>query len=164
MELYFQFVKGLLFPFLIGLSFHFISFSVLLFSILSPFRSQSTIGFLPIFLKVQSGKITVWSVKVKVVQKPSFLSNWKISKKNETFQPFRLGLLASKFYLIPILFHLQWIQAINPHTVFRRVKSAVSLKWQVGFENCMKIAPIFTIIFTSKMLIRLPSHLWNILF
>ena len=31
------------------------------------------------------------------------------------------------------------------------VKSAVSLKWQVGFENDMKITPIFTIIFSSKM-------------
>ena len=39
------------------------------------------------------------------------------------------------------------------HTV-HTVKSAVSLKWQVGFENDMKITPIFTIIFTSKMLIR----------
>ena len=39
------------------------------------------------------------------------------------------------------------------HTV-HTVKSAVSLKWQVGFENDMKITPIFTIIFSSKMLIR----------
>ena len=34
------------------------------------------------------------------------------------------------------------------------VKSAVSLKWQVGFENDMKITPIFTINFSSKMLIK----------
>ena len=34
------------------------------------------------------------------------------------------------------------------------VKSAVSLKWQVGFENVMKITPIFTINFSSKMLIK----------
>ena len=34
------------------------------------------------------------------------------------------------------------------------VKSAVSLKWQVGFENDMKITPIFTITFSSKMLIK----------
>jgi len=34
------------------------------------------------------------------------------------------------------------------------VKSAVSLKWQVGFENDMKIALIFTVAFSSKMLIR----------
>ena len=39
------------------------------------------------------------------------------------------------------------------HTV-HTVKSAVSLKWQVGFENDMKITPIFTITFSSKMLIR----------
>jgi hypothetical protein len=31
------------------------------------------------------------------------------------------------------------------------VKSAVSLKWQVGFENGMKMTPIFIIIFISKM-------------
>ena len=43
------------------------------------------------------------------------------------------------------------------HTV-HTVKSAVSLKWQVGFENDMKMAPIFTIIFTSKMLTLGPSH------
>ena len=34
------------------------------------------------------------------------------------------------------------------------VKSAVSLKWQVEFENDMKITPIFTITFSSKMLVR----------
>ena len=39
------------------------------------------------------------------------------------------------------------------HTV-HTVKSSISLKWQVGFENDMKITPIFTIIFSSKMLIR----------
>ena len=33
-------------------------------------------------------------------------------------------------------------------------KSAVSLKWQVGFENEMKITPIISITFSSKMLIR----------
>ena len=33
------------------------------------------------------------------------------------------------------------------------VKSAVSLKWQVGFETDMKMTPFFTIIFISKMLI-----------
>ena len=38
------------------------------------------------------------------------------------------------------------------HTV-HTIKSAVSLKWQVGFENDMKITPIFTIIFVSKILI-----------
>ena len=38
------------------------------------------------------------------------------------------------------------------HTV-HTVKSAVSLKWQVGFEKDMKMTPIFTIIFIAKMLI-----------
>ena len=38
------------------------------------------------------------------------------------------------------------------HTV-HTVKSDVSLKWQVGFENDMKMTPIFTIIFVSKILI-----------
>ena len=39
------------------------------------------------------------------------------------------------------------------HTV-HTAKLAVSLKWQVGFENDMKITPIFTITFSSKMLIK----------
>ena len=39
------------------------------------------------------------------------------------------------------------------HTV-HTVKSAVSLKWKVGFKNDMKITPIFTITFSSKMLIK----------
>ena len=43
------------------------------------------------------------------------------------------------------------------HTV-HTVKSAVSLKWQVGFENGMKMTPIFIIIFISKMLIKQISH------
>ena len=34
------------------------------------------------------------------------------------------------------------------------IKSVVSLKWSVGFENDMKITPIFTITFSSKMLIK----------
>ena len=49
------------------------------------------------------------------------------------------------------------------HTV-HTVKLAVSLKWQVGFENDMKITPIFTIIFSSKMLSDSALHHWNILF
>ena len=49
------------------------------------------------------------------------------------------------------------------HTV-HTVKLAVSLKWQVGFENDMKITPIFTINFSSKMLIKSASHHWKILF
>ena len=43
------------------------------------------------------------------------------------------------------------------HTV-HTVKSAVDLKWQVGFENGMKLTPIFTIIFISKMLTLGPLH------
>ena len=39
------------------------------------------------------------------------------------------------------------------HTV-HTVKSAIYLKWSVGFENDMKITPIFTITFSSKMLIK----------
>ena len=34
------------------------------------------------------------------------------------------------------------------------VKSAVSLKWQVRIQNDKKITPIFTITFSSKMLIK----------
>ena len=49
------------------------------------------------------------------------------------------------------------------HTV-HTVKSAVSLKWQVGFENDMKLTPVFTIIINSKMLIKSALHHWNILF
>jgi hypothetical protein len=41
---------------------------------------------------------------------------------------------------------------IGNHQGFRGVKSAVSLKWHVGFENGMKMTPIFTTIFISKML------------
>ena len=43
------------------------------------------------------------------------------------------------------------------HTL-HTVKSAVALKWQVEFKNDMKMAPIFTIIFISKMLTLGPSH------
>ena len=49
------------------------------------------------------------------------------------------------------------------HTV-HTVKSAVSLKWQVGFENDMKLTPVFTIIINSKMLIKSVFHHWKILF
>ena len=44
------------------------------------------------------------------------------------------------------------------------VKSALSLKWQVGFENEMKLTPVFTITINSKMLIKSVLHHWNILF
>ena len=49
------------------------------------------------------------------------------------------------------------------HTV-HTVKSVVPLKWQVGFENDMKLTPVFTIIINSKMLIKSALHHWNILF
>ena len=45
----------------------------------------------------------------------------------------------------------------NPTDHFRGTADftlAVSLKWQVGFKNDMKITPIFTITFSSKMLIK----------
>ena len=44
------------------------------------------------------------------------------------------------------------IQLTLPYVL--NVESAVSLKWSVGFENDMKITPIFYITFSSKMLIR----------
>ena len=47
------------------------------------------------------------------------------------------------------------IQLTLPYVLYvLNVKSAVSLKWSVGFENDMKITPIFTITFSSKMLIK----------
>ena len=49
------------------------------------------------------------------------------------------------------------------HTV-HTVKSAVALKWQVGFESDMKLTPVFTIIINSKMLIKSALHQWNTLF
>ena len=67
--------------------------------------------------------------------------------------------------------HFQFLLAISElqltlhkvHTV-HTVKSAVALKWQVGFENDMKLTPVFTIIINSKMLIKSALHHWNILF
>ena len=54
-----------------------------------------------------------------------------------------------------ILLAISEIQLTLPYVLYvLYVKSAVSLKWQVGFENDMKITPIFTITFSSKMLIR----------
>ena len=57
--------------------------------------------------------------------------------------------------------HFQILQTISKiqltlhkvHTV-HTVKSAVSLKWHVGFKNDMKITPIFTVTFSSKMLLK----------
>ena len=64
--------------------------------------------------------------------------------------------------------HFQILLAISEvqltlHKV-HTVKSAVALKWQVGFENGIKMTPIFTIIFNSKMLIKSALHHWNIIF
>ena len=54
-----------------------------------------------------------------------------------------------------ILLAISEIQLTLPYVPYvLNVKSAVSLKWQVGFENDMKITPIFTITFSSKMLIK----------
>ena len=67
--------------------------------------------------------------------------------------------------------HFQTLLAISElqltlhkvHTV-DTVKSAVALKWQVGFENDMKLTPVFFIIINSKMLIKSALYYWNILF
>ena len=64
--------------------------------------------------------------------------------------------------------HFQILLAISEvqltlHIV-HTVKSAVPLKWQVGFENAMKMTPIFTIIFISKILFDSALYYWNILF
>ena len=54
-----------------------------------------------------------------------------------------------------ILLAISEIQLTLPYVPYvLNVKSAVSLKWSVGFENDMKITPIFTITFSSKMLIK----------
>ena len=54
-----------------------------------------------------------------------------------------------------ILLTISEIQLTLPYVLYvLYVKSAVSVKWQVGFENDMKITPIFTINFSSKMLIK----------
>ena len=54
-----------------------------------------------------------------------------------------------------ILLAISEIQLTLPYVLYvLYVKSAVSLKWSVGFENDMKITPIFTITFSSKMLIK----------
>ena len=53
------------------------------------------------------------------------------------------------FQILPTISEVQ-LTLLTVLTVLR-VKSAVPLKWQVGFENGMKMIPIFTIIFISKM-------------
>ena len=62
---------------------------------------------------------------------------------------------ADSEYLGKILLAISEIQLTLPYVLYvLYVKSAVSLKWSVGFENDMKITPIFTITFSSKMLIK----------
>ena len=64
-----------------------------------------------------------------------------------------------------ILLAISELQLTLPYVLYvLDVKSAVALKWQVGFENGIKMTPIFTIIFNSKMLIKCALHHWNILF
>ena len=54
-----------------------------------------------------------------------------------------------------ILLAISEIQLTLPYVPYvLNVKSAVPLKWSVGFENDMKITPIFTITFSSKMVIK----------
>ena len=69
------------------------------------------------------------------------------------------------FHHFQILLAISEIQLTlhKVHTI-HTVKSAVSLKWQVGFENDMKLTPVFTIIINSKMLLKSALHHWNILF
>ena len=65
--------------------------------------------------------------------------------------------------------HFQIICAISElqltlhqvHTV-HTVKSAVALKWQVGFENGIKMTPIFTIIFNIEEVLKNKPSLYNI--
>ena len=61
-------------------------------------------------------------------------------------------LFSCHFQILLAIFEIQ-LTLHKVHTV-HTVKSAVSLKGQVGFENDMKITPIFTITFSSKMLIK----------
>ena len=75
------------------------------------------------------------------------LSNWHFWAKND-------GENRCHFHAIfKSYMPFQRYELIYPPKAFRRVKSAVPLKWQVGFENGTKMTPIFTIIFSSKMLI-----------
>ena len=65
----------------------------------------------------------------------------------------KIGVIFMSF--LNYLLAISEIQLTLPYVLYvLYVKSAVSLKWQVGFENDMKITPIFNIIFSSKMLIR----------
>ena len=71
-------------------------------------------------------------------------------------------LISCHFQILLAISELQ-LTLHKVHTV-HTVKSAVALKWQVGFENDMKLTPVFTIIINSKMLIKSALHYWNILF
>ena len=65
-------------------------------------------------------------------------------------------LISCHFQILLTISELQ-LTLHQVHTV-HTVKSAVALIWQVGFENGMKMTPIFTIIFNSKMLIKSALH------
>ena len=71
-------------------------------------------------------------------------------------------LISCHFQILLAISELQ-LTLHKVHTV-HTVKSAVALKWQVEFENDMKLTPVFTIIINSKMLIKSVFHHWNILF
>ena len=71
-------------------------------------------------------------------------------------------LISCHFQILLAISELQ-LTLHKVHTV-HTVKSAVALKWQVGFENDMKLTPVFTIRINSKMLIKSALHQWNILF
>ena len=71
-------------------------------------------------------------------------------------------LISCHFQILLAISELQ-LTLHKVHTV-HTVKLAISLKWQVGFENDMKLTPVFTIIINSKMLIKSALHQWNILF
>ena len=71
-------------------------------------------------------------------------------------------LISCHFQILLAISELQ-LTLHKVHTV-HTVKSAIALKWQVGFENDMKLTPVFTIITNSKMLIKSALHQWNILF
>ena len=71
-------------------------------------------------------------------------------------------LFSCRFQILLVVSEIQ-LTLYEVHTV-HTVKSAVSLKWQVGFENDMKLTPVFTIIINSKMLLKSALHHWNILF
>ena len=88
-------------------------------------------------------------IELKMKMKPAMfcLSNSNVYNKNSKFDSHLLYCEVDSY--LPF----QTYRWLYPPKAFRRVKSAVTLKWQVGFENGIKMTPIFTIIFISKMLI-----------